>query len=116
MIYVVQLFLFCGLFTALVAVGTGGRAINEIYFYPKPVQERAVELGLTTYETIKRKSRQFLLIMIAALILIIGLWNHAPDFWSAYLQSLLFLEVMNWYDGIDVVIAAITAGLIVLIF
>lgn len=36
MIYVVQLFLFCGLFTALVAVGTGGRAINEIYFYPKP--------------------------------------------------------------------------------
>lgn len=37
MIYVVQLFLFCGLFTALVAVGAGGRAINEIYFYPKPV-------------------------------------------------------------------------------
>ena len=94
MIYVVQLFLFCGLFTALVAVGTGGRAINEIYFYPKPVQERAVELGLTTYETIKRKSRQFmipfLLIMFAALILIIGLWNRAPDFRSAYLQSRLF--------------------------
>ena len=88
MIYVVQLFLFCGLFTALVAVGTGGRAINEIYFYPKPVQDRAVELGLTTYETIKRKSRQFmipfLLIMFAALILIIGLWNRAPDFRSAY--------------------------------
>ena len=104
MIYVVQLFLFCGLFTALVAVGTGGRAINEIYFYPKPIQDRAVELGLITYETIKRKSRQFmipfLLIMFAALILIIGLWNRAPDFRSAYLQSLLFLEVMNWYDGI----------------
>ncbi len=50
MIYVVQLFLFCGLFTALVAVGTGGRAINEIYFYPKPVQERAVELGLATLD------------------------------------------------------------------
>lgn len=32
MIYVVQLFLFCGLFTALVAIGTGGRAINEILF------------------------------------------------------------------------------------
>lgn len=71
MIYVVQLFLFCGLFTALVAVGAGGRAINEIYFYPKHVQDRAVELGLTTYE----------------------------------IGSLLY-----------VVIAAITAGLIVLIF
>lgn len=104
MAYVLQLCLFCGLFTALVAIGMGGRAINEIYFYPKPVQDRAVELGLTTYDTIKRKSRRFmipfLLIMSAALILIIGLWNHAPDFKSAYLQSLLFLEVMNWYDGI----------------
>ena len=63
-----------------------------------------MELGLTTYETIKRKSRQFmipfLLIMFAALILIIGLWNRALDFRSAYLQSLLFLEVMNWYDSI----------------
>jgi hypothetical protein len=52
----------------------------------------------------KRKSRQFmipfLLIMFAALILIIGLWNRALDFRSAYLQSLLFFEVMNWYDGI----------------
>ncbi len=41
----------------------------------------------------KRKSRQFmipfLLIMFAALILIIGLWNRALDFRSAYLQSLL---------------------------
>lgn len=104
MAYVLQLCLFSGLFTALVAIGTGGRAINEIYFYPKPVQDRAVELGLTTYDTIKRKGRRFmipfLLVMSAALILIIGLWNHAPDFKSAYLQSLLFLEVMNWYDGI----------------
>lgn len=102
--YVLQLCLFCGLFTALVAIGTGGRAVNSIYFYPKPVQERAVELGLTTYETIKRKRIRFMipffLIMFAALILIIGLWSQASDFRPAYLQSLLFLEVMNWYDGI----------------
>lgn len=38
--------------------------------------------------------------MAAALVLIVGLWNRAADFWSAYWQSLLFLEVMNWYDGI----------------
>lgn len=97
-------FLFCGLFTALVAIGTGGRAINSIYFYPKSVQERAVELGLTTQETIKRKRKRFMipffLIMFATLILIIGLWNRASDFRQAYLQSLLFLEVMNWYDSI----------------
>lgn len=33
-------------------------------------------------------------------MLIVGLWNRAADFWSAYWQSLLFLEVMNWYDGV----------------
>lgn len=38
--------------------------------------------------------------MAAALVLIVGLWNRAADFWSAYWQLLLFLEVMNWYDGI----------------
>ena len=29
-----------------------------------------------------------------------GLWNGAKTFWPAYLLSLLFLEVMNWYDGV----------------
>ena len=42
----------------------------------------------------------FMLVMLAALLLIIGLWNGVKDFWTAYLQALLFLEVMNWYDGI----------------
>ena len=41
----------------------------------------------------------FFLVMLAALLLIIGLWNGIHDFWPAYWQALLFLEVMNWYDG-----------------
>lgn len=36
----------------------------------------------------------------AALLLIIGLWNGIHDFYPAYFQALLFLEVMNWFDGI----------------
>ena len=42
----------------------------------------------------------FFLVMLAALVLIIGVWNRVSDFKLAYLLSLLFLEVMNWYDGI----------------
>ena len=38
--------------------------------------------------------------MLLTLVLIIGLWNHISDFKTAYLYALLFLEVMNWYDGI----------------
>ena len=42
----------------------------------------------------------FYVVMLAALLLIIGQWNRAGDFGTAYWQALLFLEVMNWYDGI----------------
>ena len=38
--------------------------------------------------------------MLTALVLIIAVWNHVNDFKTAYLQALLFLEVMNIYDGI----------------
>ena len=42
----------------------------------------------------------FFLVMLAALVVIIGLWNGVRDFRPAYGQALLFLEVMNWYDGL----------------
>ena len=40
------------------------------------------------------------IVMLAALVLIVGLWNGVRAFWPAYGQALLFLEIMNWYDGI----------------
>jgi hypothetical protein len=37
---VLQLILFCALFTLMVKIGVGNNALNDLYFYPKPVQER----------------------------------------------------------------------------
>lgn len=100
----IQLILFCLLFIGMVKFGVRDGAINEIYFYPKPVQERAIAIGLTDWATIHRKKERFmipfLLILLVALLLIIGLWNGVSDFKKAYWQALLFLEVMNWFDGI----------------
>ena len=42
----------------------------------------------------------FCLVMLGALPLIIGARNGVRWFRAAYLQALLFPEVMNWYDGI----------------
>ena len=39
-------------------------------------------------------------VMLAALVLVVGLWNGVRTFGPAYWQALLFLEVMNWYDGV----------------
>lgn len=55
MILIVQLILYCLLFTGMVAFAVRGGAINGLYFYPKPVQGRAFEIGLSDKETVKRK-------------------------------------------------------------
>ena len=47
-------------------------------------------------------------VMLAALVLIIGLWNGASSFGEAYWQALLFLEVMNIYDGVVFIFNIIT--------
>ena len=101
---VLQLVLYCALFTLMVKLGVGNNALNGLFFYPKPVQEKVYELGLTDRETVARKRKRFMTLFFAvmgiALVLIIGVWNKVRSFWPAYFQALLFLEVMNWYDGI----------------
>ncbi len=99
-----QLCLYCLLFTAMVRYSVRGGAINGLYFYPKAVQERAYEIGLTDRETVKKQCKRFMtlfyIVMLSALVLIIAVWNRVTDFKNAYLQALLFLEVMNIYDGV----------------
>ena len=99
----VQLIVYLLVFTLMVKIAVRDNALNGIYFYPREVQKRAVEIGLIDEITIRKKRKHFMIafyIVMAALLLgIIGLWNRASDFKSAYLQAVLFLEVMNWYDG-----------------
>lgn len=101
---VLQLVLYCALFTLMVKLGVGNSPLNGLYFYPKPVQEKVYALDLTDRPTVARKRKRFMIaffaVMAAALVLIIRVWNGIHTFRDAYWQALLFLEVMNWYDGI----------------
>ncbi len=56
---VIQLILYCLIFTGMVRFAVRGGAIDGLYFYPKPVQERAIEIGLTTKETVIKKKKAF---------------------------------------------------------
>ncbi len=102
--HVIELLMFCGVFTLMVKHAVRGGAIDGLYFYPKAVQERAIAIGLTDRETMERKKKEFMplffIVMTSLLIAMIAIVNKTGDFRGAYLQSLLFLEVMNWYDGI----------------
>ncbi len=101
---IVQLILYCALFTLMVKLGVRNYALNGLFFYPKPVQDKVYALGLTDRQTVGRKRKRFMTafftVMAAALVLIIRVWNGIHAFQPAYWQALLFLEVMNWYDGI----------------
>jgi len=88
---ILQLALYCALFTLMVKIGVGNNALNGLYFYPKPVQEKVYELGLIDRETVARKRKRFMTVffavMAAALILIIRVWNGVHSFWGAQLPS-----------------------------
>ena len=101
---VLQLILYCLLLVAIVQWAVRGGAVNALFFYPRAVQDRAVEFGISDRDTIRRRAGRvrmvLYIVLTAALLLIIGLWNHVSDFAAAYWQALLFLEVMNWFDGL----------------
>jgi hypothetical protein len=104
MIILLQLVIYCLLYIGMVKVAARDSGRNCLYFYPKDYIEKAVELGVGDKEEILKKGKQFMIlfsmVMFVALIMFISLWNCVTDFKMAFMQSCLFLVVMNWFDGI----------------
>ena len=63
-------------------------------------------MKLTTKEEAKRRKVIFFTILIIGIavlpVIFIGLWSNISDFKTAFIHAIIFLEVMNWYDGIVV--------------
>ncbi len=70
---IIQLILFCALFTAMVKYSVRGGAIDGLYFYPQTVQERAFEIGLTTKETMLKKRGFLTLIWVVGSFIVAGI-------------------------------------------
>lgn len=101
---VLQLVLYCLLFIFLVKCAAGNNGIHCLYFYPKEFIDEAQKRGLADKDAVMKKGKQFMvpfcIIMLVVLIEIIAIWNQVTDFKTAYLQAVIFLVVMNWFDGI----------------
>lgn len=78
---IVQLCLYCLIFTVMVKLAVRGGTVDGLYFYPKDVQERAIAIGLSDRATIDRKCKRFMtafyLVMLVVLLGIIGAWEPA---------------------------------------
>ena len=55
MLLLLQLIIFCAVFTLMVKLSVGDNPLNGLYFYPEPVQEKVYELGLTDRKTVAKK-------------------------------------------------------------
>lgn len=104
MLLLLQNVLYCLLYALLIKCAVKNDGRNCLYFYPKDFLEEAQKRGIADKKTVMKRSKWFMIpfciIIFVALILIISVWNHVTDLKTAYLQSCLFLVVMNWFDGI----------------
>lgn len=99
-----QLVLYCGLYFLVVKLAAKDSGRNCLYFYSEAYQTEAEKRGIARKEDTAQKRKRFMtaffLVMLAALLLILCVWNRVTDFKTAYWQTALFLVVMNWFDGI----------------
>lgn len=74
--------------------------------YPKEFLNEAQRRGIADVNAEMQKGKRFMLlfcaVMLAALVLIVAVWNRTADFKTAYFQSLILLVCTNWFDGIAV--------------
>ena len=104
MLFVLQNILYCGLYILLVKCAAKNSGLNCLYFYPDEYIEEAHKRKIADKEATMKKGKRFMIpfciVICVALILIISVWNHVTDFKTAYIQAVLFLVVVNWFDGI----------------
>ena len=89
------------------AFGIRRGAVGMVHLYSPEVQNRCVELGLTTHERIKKNSLIFKAVCvpgyIAYVLVCVYAINGASGFLSGFWQLLVILSVMNLIDrfGVD---------------
>lgn len=96
-----------GLLLVLVcAWGIRKGAVGMVHLYHQDVQDRCVEMGLTTHEKIKTNSKTFKLCCIpgylAYVLIFVYAVNGARGFVTGFWQLFVILSVMNLIDRIFV--------------
>ena len=106
MVFFLQILIYLIFFTVTIKALVLNDPVIGIFFYPKEIQRCVFEMKLTTKEEAKRRKVIFFTILIIGIavlpVIFIGLWSDISDFKTAFIHAIIFLEVMNWYDGIVV--------------
>ena len=92
----------CFVLLIVCVVGIANGPVGMVFFYEKEVQDKAIELGLTTKETInKRKMITMFALLIPQFLLVpltVYLVNGTSDFKTAALQMTIIYMISGLFD------------------
>ena len=92
----------CFVLLIICVVGIANGPVGMVFFYEKEVQDKAVELELTTREMInKRKMTTFIALLVPQLLfvpLMVYLVNGAQDFKTAAVQMTVIYLISGLFD------------------
>ena len=84
------------------AIGIRNGAVGMVHLYDQKVQERVVQLGLTTAEAIRKRSVLFRNLCLPGYLIYVLLCvyaiNGARGFWPGFWQGFVILSIMNLID------------------
>lgn len=104
MLLFIECIVACFVLLFVCVVGIANGPIGLVCLYEKDVQDRVVELGLTSREKIKRAAAISSVALLAPLIFLVPYMvyaiNDASGFWEGFWQMAVILWVMGLFDRI----------------
>ena len=92
----------CFVLLIVCVIGIANGPAGMAFFYEKEVQDKAIELGLTTRETIKKRKRITFIALLVPQFLLVPLMvyfvNRAPDFTAAAVQMTVIYLISGLFD------------------
>ena len=104
MIILFESIVMCFILLVVCVIGIANSPVGLVTFYEKNVQDRVVELGLTTKEKIKKNTIISTIALFVPMIFLVPYMvygvNGAVTFWDGFIQMTIILVIMGLFDRI----------------
>ena len=104
MILVIESVVMCFVLLLICVIGIANGPVGLVVFYEQEVKDRAVALGLTTRERIKKTTAVTMIALFAPTLVLVPYMvygiNGVSGFWNGFWQMLVILMISGLFDRI----------------
>lgn len=106
MLIVLEGLIMCFILLLVCVIGIKNGPVGLVCMYEKDVQERCIELGLTTKEKIKKATILSSIFLYGSIIILVPLMvyfiNGTRGFWNLYFEMVIIILIMGLFDRLFV--------------